>query len=68
MLDQHLALRDRTKQFALRILKVCNSLPNSEAALASADSFFARRLLLRQITGRWAERSPRLNSLQKWVS
>jgi four helix bundle protein len=32
MLDKHLELRDRTKQFALRILKLCNSLPKSEAA------------------------------------
>ena len=44
MLDQHLALRDRTKQFALRILKVCNSLPNSEAARAIS------RQLLRSAT------------------
>ena len=44
MLDQHLALRDRTKQFALRILKVCSSLPNSEAARAIS------RQLLRSAT------------------
>jgi len=31
MLEKHLQLRDRTKQFALRILKLCSSLPRSEA-------------------------------------
>jgi four helix bundle protein len=32
MLAKHLELRDRTKQFALRVLKVCNSLPKSDGA------------------------------------
>jgi four helix bundle protein len=32
MIAKHLDLRDRTKQFALRILKVCDSLPTTEAA------------------------------------
>lgn len=31
MLDKHFVLRDRTKQFALRILKVCDSLPKTDA-------------------------------------
>ena len=34
MLDKHLDLRERTKRFALRILKVCDSLPRTEAARA----------------------------------
>ncbi|MGA9056569.1 MAG: four helix bundle protein [Terriglobia bacterium] len=32
MLDKHLDLRDRTKRFALRVLKLCGSLPKTEAA------------------------------------
>jgi len=32
MLDRHLELRDRTKRFALRILKLCDSLPKTDAA------------------------------------
>jgi four helix bundle protein len=32
MLGKHLELRDRTKQFALRVLKVCDSLPKTDAA------------------------------------
>jgi four helix bundle protein len=32
MLEKHLDLRDRTKRFALRIIKVCDSLPMSDAA------------------------------------
>ena len=31
MLDKHLALRERTKQFALRVLKMCSSLPRTDA-------------------------------------
>jgi four helix bundle protein len=29
---QHLKLRERTKQFALRVLKLCDSLPKTDAA------------------------------------
>ena len=32
MLDKHLELRARTKRFALRILKLCESLPKTDAA------------------------------------
>jgi len=32
MLEKHLELRDRTKRFALRILKLCDSLPRTDAA------------------------------------
>jgi four helix bundle protein len=32
MLDEHFDLRDRTKRFALRVLKLCDSLPKTEAA------------------------------------
>jgi len=32
MLDKHLVLRDRTKRFALRVLKLCDSLPKTDAA------------------------------------
>jgi four helix bundle protein len=32
MLDRHFALRDRTKRFALRVLKLCDSLPGTDAA------------------------------------
>jgi four helix bundle protein len=32
MLDKHFDLRDRTKRFALRVLKLCDSLPKTEAA------------------------------------
>jgi len=32
MLEKHLDLRDRTKRFALRILKLCDSLPKTDAA------------------------------------
>jgi four helix bundle protein len=32
VLDKHLVLRDRTKRFALRVLKLCDSLPKTEAA------------------------------------
>jgi four helix bundle protein len=32
MLQKHLDLRDRTKQFALRVLKLCDSLPKTDAA------------------------------------
>jgi four helix bundle protein len=31
MLDKHFALRDRTKRFALRVLKLCDSLPRTDA-------------------------------------
>ena len=31
MLDKHFALRDRTKRFALRVLKLCDSLPKTDA-------------------------------------
>ena len=31
MLDRHFALRDRTKRFALRVIKLCDSLPRSDA-------------------------------------
>jgi four helix bundle protein len=31
MLDRHFALRDRTKRFALRVLKLCDSLPKTDA-------------------------------------
>ncbi len=31
MLEQHLSLRERSKQFALRVLKLCNSLPKTDA-------------------------------------
>ena len=34
MLDKHFDLRDRTKRFALRVLKVCDSLPKTDAARA----------------------------------
>jgi four helix bundle protein len=34
MLDKHFDLRDRTKRFALRILKLCDSLPKTEGARA----------------------------------
>jgi len=34
MLDKHFELRNRTKQFALRVLKLCDSLPKTEAARA----------------------------------
>ena len=34
MLDKHLELRERKKRFALRVLKLCDSLPKSEAARA----------------------------------
>ena len=32
MLDKHFALRDRTKRFALRVIKFCDSLPKTDAA------------------------------------
>ncbi|MGA2075741.1 MAG: four helix bundle protein [Terriglobia bacterium] len=32
MLDKHLELRDRTKQLAIRVLKLCGSLPRTDAA------------------------------------
>ena len=32
MLDKHHELRNRTKRFALRVLKLCNSLPRTDAA------------------------------------
>jgi four helix bundle protein len=32
VLDKHLALRDRTKRFALLIIKLCQSLPKMDAA------------------------------------
>jgi four helix bundle protein len=32
MLAKHLELRDRTKRFALRVLKLCDSLPKTDAA------------------------------------
>ena len=32
MLDKHFDLRDRTKRFPLRVLKLCDSLPKTEAA------------------------------------
>ena len=32
MLERHLDLRDRTKRFALRVLKLCDSLPKTETA------------------------------------
>lgn len=32
MLEKHLELRDRTKGFALRVLKLCDSLPKTDAA------------------------------------
>ena len=32
MLDKRFDLRDRTKRFALRVLKLCDSLPKREAA------------------------------------
>jgi four helix bundle protein len=31
MLERHLELRERTKQFALRVLKLCDSLPKTDA-------------------------------------
>jgi four helix bundle protein len=31
MLEKHLSLRDRSKRFALRILKLCDSLPKTDA-------------------------------------
>jgi four helix bundle protein len=31
MLDKHFALRDRTKRFALRVIKLCDSLPKTDA-------------------------------------
>jgi four helix bundle protein len=34
MLDKHFGLRDRTKRFTLRVLKLCDSLPKTEAARA----------------------------------
>jgi four helix bundle protein len=34
MLEKHLDLRDRTKRFGLRILKLCDALPKTEAARA----------------------------------
>jgi len=34
MLERHFDLRDWTKRFALRILKLCDSLPKTEAARA----------------------------------
>jgi four helix bundle protein len=34
MLEKHLDLRDRTKRFALRILKLCEALPRTEVARA----------------------------------
>ncbi len=32
MIEKHLALRDRTKRFALRVLRLCNALPKTDAA------------------------------------
>ena len=32
MLDKHFDLRERTKRFALRVLKLCDSLPRTDAA------------------------------------
>ena len=32
MLEKHLELRERTKQFALRIIKLCDSLPQTDTA------------------------------------
>ena len=40
MLDKHFDLRDRTKQFALRVLKLCDSLPKAEAAHAISRQLF----------------------------
>src|SRR5208282_308508 len=34
MLDKHFALRDRTKRFALRVIKLCDSLPKTDAGRA----------------------------------
>jgi four helix bundle protein len=34
MLEKHLDLRDRTKRFALRILKLCDALPKTDGARA----------------------------------
>jgi four helix bundle protein len=44
VLDKHLELRDRTKRFALRVLKLCDSLPRRDAART------IRRQLLRSGT------------------
>jgi four helix bundle protein len=44
MLDKHLELRDRTKRFALRVLKLCDSLPRTDPART------IRRQLLRSGT------------------
>lgn len=44
MLEKHLELRDRTKRFALRVLKLCDSLPKTDAART------IRRQLLRSGT------------------
>lgn len=43
-MDKHLDLRDRTKRFALRVLKLCDSLPKTDASRA------IRRQLLRSGT------------------
>jgi four helix bundle protein len=32
MLEKHLELRDRTKRFALRVIKLCDSLPKTDTA------------------------------------
>ena len=34
MLEKHLGLRERTKEFALRILRLCDALPKTDAARA----------------------------------
>ena len=34
MLEKHLELRDRTKRLALRVIKLCDSLPKTEGARA----------------------------------
>ena len=34
MLDKHFDLRERTKRFALRVLKLCDALPKTEGARA----------------------------------
>jgi len=62
MLDKHLDLRDRTKRFALRVLKLCGSLPKTEAARTISGSFSAPGPPSRRTIGPLAERAPEPSS------
>jgi hypothetical protein len=64
-LNQAKQLQDRTKKFAIRIIKSFARLPKGEAARIKAGSFFARELLSPPITELLVGRAPRLTSFRK---